>query len=71
MKMLAVPLLLSALLAGCVTDRAAQAPSELNMHEPIGFSGVHTVPNSLQSWGRLIPRRMAAQSQALWSGTGR
>ena len=27
MKMLAVPLLLSALLAGCVTDQAAQAPS--------------------------------------------
>ena len=40
------------------------------MHEPIGFSGVHTVPNNLQSRGRLTPRRMAPQSQALWSDTG-
>ncbi len=41
------------------------------MHEPIGFSGVHTVPNSLQSVGVLMPRRIAPQSQARLSGTGR
>ena len=34
------------------------------MHEPIGFSGVHTVPNSLQSVGRFTPRRMAPHSHA-------
>ncbi len=41
------------------------------MHEPIGFSGVQTVPNTLQSVGRLTPRRMAPHSQALLSGTER
>ncbi len=41
------------------------------MHEPIGFSGVHTVPNTLQSAGFLTPRRMAPHSQALLSGTER
>ena len=34
-----------------------------------GLSGVHTVPNSLQSVGRLTPRRMAPHSHCLWSGT--
>jgi hypothetical protein len=37
------------------------------MQEPTGFSGVHTVPNILQSCGRLTPRRMAPHSQALLS----
>ena len=41
------------------------------MHEPIGFSGVQTVPNTLQSVGFFTPRRIAPHSQALWSGTGR
>ena len=39
--------------------------------EPIGLSGVQTLPNSLQSAGRLTPRRIAPQSHCLWSGTGR
>ena len=39
-------------------------PFDETMHEPIGVSGVHTVPNSLQSAGFLTPRRMAPQSQA-------
>ena len=38
------------------------------MHEPIGFSGVQTVPNSLQSVGFFTPRRIAPHSQALLSG---
>ncbi len=41
------------------------------MHEPIGVSGVHAVPKSLQSVGFLTPRRMAPHSQARLSGTGR
>jgi hypothetical protein len=41
------------------------------MHEPIGFSGVHTVPNTLQSVGFFTPRRMAPHSQALLSATER
>ena len=41
------------------------------MHEPIGFSGVHTVPNTLQSVGFFTPRRMAPHSHALLSGTER
>ena len=35
------------------------------MHEPIGFSGVQTVAKSLQSAGRLTPRRIAPQSHCL------
>ncbi len=41
------------------------------MHEPIGFSGVQTMPNTLQSVGFLTPRRIAPHSQALLSGTDR
>ena len=37
------------------------------MHEPIGLSGVQTVPNTLQSVGFLTPRRIAPHSQALLS----
>ena len=37
----------------------------------MGFSGVQTVPNSLQSLGRFTPRRIAPHSQPLWSGTER
>jgi hypothetical protein len=39
------------------------------MHEPMGFSGVHTVPKTLQSRGCFTPRRMAPHSQALLSAT--
>lgn len=35
MKMMAVPLLLSALLAGCVTDQTAQAPAAAPMSSPV------------------------------------
>ena len=35
------------------------------MQEPIGLSGVQTVPNSLQSVGFLAPRRIEGHSQAL------
>ena len=35
------------------------------MHEPIGFSGVQTLPNSLQSVGVATPRNMAGQAQPL------
>ena len=38
---------------------AAQAPSADTMHEPMGVSGVHTVPKSLQSVGFLTPRSTA------------
>ena len=48
---------------------AAQAPSLDTMQEPMGFSGVQTVPKILQSRGSLTPRRMAPHSQALLSGT--
>ena len=41
------------------------------MHDPIGFSGVQTVPKTLQSAGCLTPRRIAPHSQALLSGTDR
>jgi hypothetical protein len=41
------------------------------MHEPIGFSGVQTVPKILQSRGCFTPRRIAPHSQALLSGTDR
>lgn len=34
------------------------------MQEPIGVSGVQTVPNSLQSAGLFTPRRIAPHSQA-------
>ena len=40
------------------------------MQEPIGVSGVHTVPKILHSQGRFTPRRMAPHSQALLSATG-
>ncbi len=33
------------------------------MQEPMGLSGVQTVPKSLQSVGFLAPRRMAGHSQ--------
>ena len=39
------------------------------MHEPIGDSGVHTVPKILQSVGFFRPRRMAPHSQARLSAT--
>ena len=39
------------------------------MHDPIGFSGVQTVPNTLQSTGFFTPRRIEPHSQALLSGT--
>lgn len=39
------------------------------MQDPIGVSGVHTVPNSLQSTGFFTPRRMAPHSQAGLSAT--
>ena len=38
------------------------------MHEPTGFSGVHTVPKIRHSCGRLLPRRMAPHSQCLVVG---
>ena len=47
-----------------VSPMAAHAPSEDTMQEPIGVSGVHTVPNSLHSVGVLTPRRVAPHSQA-------
>ena len=37
------------------------------MHEPIGLSGVHTLPNSLQSVGFAAPRRIDGHSQPLTS----
>src|SRR4030095_15647514 len=41
------------------------------MHDPIGVSGVQTVPNTLQSRGCLTPRRIAPHSHALLSATAR
>ena len=41
------------------------------MHEPIGVSGVQTVPNSLHSRGSFAPRRIAPHSQAGLSSAGR
>jgi hypothetical protein len=38
------------------------------MHEPTGFSGVHTLPKMRQSCGRRTPRSTAPHSQAGWSG---
>ena len=40
------------------------------MQEPMGLSGVQTVPNSLQSVGFLTPRNMAGHSQLLASREG-
>ena len=34
------------------------------MHEPIGVSGVQSVPNNLQSAGFFTPRKIAPHSQA-------
>ena len=53
------------------TWTAQQLDIPFRMHEPIGFSGVHTVPNTLQSAGFLTPRKMAPHSQALLSATER
>ena len=41
------------------------------MQEPIGVSGVQTVPNTLQSVGLFTPRRIAPHSHALLSATER
>ncbi len=40
------------------------------MQEPMGLSGVQTVPNSLQSVGFLAPRRIEGHSQLLASREG-
>jgi hypothetical protein len=40
------------------------------MQEPMGFSGVQTVPKILQSRGFLAPRRISPQAQVLLSATG-
>ena len=40
------------------------------MQEPIGLSGVQTVPNSLQSVGFLAPRKIEGHSQLLASRDG-
>ena len=40
------------------------------MQEPIGLSGVQTVPNSLQSVGFFAPRRIEGHSQLLASRAG-
>ena len=42
-----------------------------HLHDPIGFSGVQTVPNTLQSVGFFTPRKIAPHSHALLSGTDR
>ena len=40
------------------------------MQEPVGLSGVQTVPKSLQSVGFLAPRKMKGHSQLFASRAG-